>query len=101
MERTIPGPVRRLEATLIPGTRSVRLAWAGPTGGVLPTKYFILRFRVEPGGARRWSRTVFVPPGCNEHVDDDVDAGTVRYYVGALGPAGSGRPAVADVTVAQ
>lgn len=94
-----PPALAALRATLLQGVRRVVLEWEPPEG-VVPTKVYVLRFRVDPRtGAKRWARTHFVPGHHRRYEDELREAGLHRYYVGTLGPEGSGRPRTVDVEV--
>ena len=90
-----PGPVQSLRVDATP--ERVVLAWDPPAseGRPAPTKYYVVRMRVEGRAVVETPRFV-----ARRTLDDEkLPPGTYRYLVGALAPTGSSPSVSVDVRI--
>lgn len=95
-----PGPLTQTRATSFP--ESVLLEWGAPAEAdrPKPSKYYIVRLRVEDRATARLEKTTFVHAATRTFADTGLAPGRYRYLVGALGGAGSGPASTIEVDVA-
>lgn len=96
---TVPEMVLNLRAKPHQRPAGIVLEWdPAPRHGVNPSKYYVIRLRVEEGSERaQFEKTHFLHASTHSFADTDLAPARYRYLVGALSPAGSGKAATVTV----